>query len=339
MEIFSNHKRLYCTATGLFIFLTIVVTILPAINNQQDSDYVSLEQENQLTPEQIEGKKVYIANGCVACHTQQVRNIDMDKTWGDRPGLPTDYANNHRMSFLMNTATLMGTERTGPDLTNIGARQPSLDWHLLHLYQPRATVPQSIMPAYKFLFETKTKPGKNDVIVNLPDEYALKKGQVVVATKDALNLVAYLQSLKQKKLPDGTPVREFLYKSEKTTASGNSETSIELNGADLYAANCMSCHQQNGQGVKGAFPPLKDSPIVINDNPEMLVNIIMQGYNPRPEFAEMPPIGQNNNLSAEEITAIINHERTSWGNKARKVSVDEVRKIMESIKSEQKPLP
>lgn len=339
MEIFSNHKRLYCTATGLFILLTIVVTILPAIDNQQDSDYVSLEQENQLTPEQIEGKKVYISNGCVACHTQQVRNIDMDKTWGDRPGLPTDYANNHRMSFWMNTATLMGTERTGPDLTNIGVRQPSKDWHLLHLYQPRATVPQSIMPAYKFLFEIKAKPGKNDVIVNLPDEYALKKDQVVVATKDALNLVAYLQSLKQKKLPDGTPAREFLYKSEKTSTTGNSETSTALNGSDLYAANCMSCHQQNGEGVKGAFPALKNSPIVINDNPEMIVNIIMQGYNPRPEFAEMPAIGQNNNLTAEEITAIINHERTSWGNKARKVTVAEVIKIMEAIKSEQKPLP
>lgn len=338
MEIFSNHKRLYYTATGLFVLLTIVVTILPAINNQQDSDYISLEPGNQLTPEQLEGKKIYIANGCVACHTQQVRNIDMDKTWGDRPGLPTDYANNHRMSFWMNTATLMGTERTGPDLTNIGVRQPSLDWHLLHLYQPRAAVPQSIMPSYKFLFEIKAKPNKNDVIVNLPDEYAVKNGQVV-ATKEALNLVAYLQSLKQKKLPDGTPVREFLYKSEKTTATGSAATTNALNGSDLYAANCMACHQQNGQGVKGAFPPLKDSPIVNNDNPEMIVNIIMQGYNPRPEFAEMPPIGKNNNLSAEEITAIINHERTSWGNKARKVSVEEVKKIIESINSEQKLLP
>ena len=45
--------------------------------------------------------------------------------------------------------------RTGPDLLNIGARQPSVDWHLGHLYQPRAYVPGSIMPPYPFLFVIK----------------------------------------------------------------------------------------------------------------------------------------------------------------------------------------
>ena len=46
----------------------------------------------------------------------------------------------------------------------------------------------------------------------------------------------------------------------------------------------------------------------------------------------MPPVGLNNNLSAEEVTAIMNHERTSWGNRARKVTVEEVSKIMEFVK-------
>jgi cytochrome c oxidase cbb3-type subunit 2 len=83
------------------------------------------------------GKNVYIANGCVGCHTQQVRNVDMDKVWGERPGIAADYAGIKRTDFWRNTATLMGTERTGPDLTNIGKRQSSLAWNLLHLYTGR----------------------------------------------------------------------------------------------------------------------------------------------------------------------------------------------------------
>ena len=153
MEFFDNHKKLFRTALGLFVGLTIIVAIMPAINNQENNaplpGYEPLSQEAYL------GKKSFIANGCVACHTQQVRNVDMDNVWGSRPGIPADYAGISRTDFWTNTATLMGTERTGPDLTNIGSRQPSLAWNLLHLFQPRAVVEKSIMPAYPWLFEVK----------------------------------------------------------------------------------------------------------------------------------------------------------------------------------------
>jgi len=90
----------------------------------------------------------------------------------------------------------------------------------------------------------------------------------------------------------------------------------------------------NGEGLQGAFPPLKGSTIVLDDNPEVLINIIMKGYNAREEFAEMPAVGINNGLKPEEITAIINHERTSWGNNARKVSVAEVEKILTFLETQ-----
>ena len=77
---------------------------------------------------------------------------------------------------------------------NIGARQPSEQWHLGHLYQPRAYVPGSIMPSYPYLFELKPKAQEGDVVVQLPPEHA-PKGQVVVALPDAVELVRYLQSL------------------------------------------------------------------------------------------------------------------------------------------------
>lgn len=139
---------------------------------------------------QLEGRQSYIANGCMYCHSQQPRDVaqapDASRGWG-RPSVAGDYA--------YDTPHLLGTMRTGPDLLNIGARQPSRDWHLGHLYAPRAYSPGSIMPPYPYLFdirEGQAEPG--DVVVNLPPTFAVP-GQVVVATPEALALVEYLIAL------------------------------------------------------------------------------------------------------------------------------------------------
>jgi cytochrome c oxidase cbb3-type subunit 2 len=89
---------------------------------------------------------------------------------------------------------LLGTMRTGPDLFNIGARQPSMDWQLGHLYQPRAYVPGSIMPSYPYLFAVKDSAGVGDKVVALPPSAAPSHG-VVVATPAALDLARYLLAL------------------------------------------------------------------------------------------------------------------------------------------------
>lgn len=338
MEYFNNHKKLFLTALGLFVFLTILVAILPAWHNQKNN--APLPQAVALSDDALQGKALYVANGCVACHTQQVRNVDMDKMWGERPSIAADYADIHRTDIWRNTATLMGTERTGPDLASIGTRQPSIDWHLVHLFNPRIVVKQSIMPAYPWMFEIKEKPAKGDVVVNIPVEFMQGKQGKVVATKEALQIVVYLQALKQIKLPDGTPSPEFLYKREKKIAAGG-EAMQELDGKALFAANCQSCHQENGEGLKGAFPSLKGSKIVLDDDVETMVNIIMNGYNGRAQegLPPMPSIGTNNNLTPEEVAAIMNHEKTSWGNSAKKVNADDIKKVMELIKLQKPAAP
>jgi len=328
MEYFNNYKRLYLTALGLFVSLTFMVAILPALTNQKNNGL--LPGYELPSEDEIAGKALYISNGCMACHTQQVRNVAMDEKWGSRPGLPADYAGMHRQDFWRNTATLMGTERTGPDLTDIGNRQPSSDWQLLHLYQPRAVVKESIMPAYSWLFTEKTKPERGDTEVQVPDEFKNRVTGKIIATKEALQLVAYLKSLRQIKIYDNTVNVDFLYKKngKLTKGSGGMDK-----GKALYATNCQSCHQSNGEGLKGAFPPLKGSPIVMNDNPELYITIIMKGYDAREEYGAMPAVGNNANLTAEQVTDIIAHERSSWGNKARKIPVTEVQKIMDFIKA------
>mgnify|MGYP003389990520 FL=1 len=330
MEFFDNHKKLFGTALGLFLWLTFVVAILPAINNQKNN--APLPKATPLTSSQTAGKNIFIANGCVACHTQQVRNVDMDNVWGSRPGIPADYAGISRTDFWTNTATLMGTERTGPDLTNIGSRQPSLAWNLLHLYQPRAVVEKSIMPAYPWLFELKNELGEKDVEVVVPDAYRKGISGRIVATQEALQLVAYLQSLKQTPLPDGKLPMEFLYKKKEIPVVVNGNNANLPDGKLLYTNNCMSCHQANGEGLKGAFPSLKGSPIVLGNDLELFVNIIMLGYDARPEYAVMNAVGLDNNLTPEEVTAIINNKKTSWGNNAKTVTPEEVKKLMDFIK-------
>lgn len=329
MDFFNNHKKLFRTALALFIGLTLVVAIIPAIKNQNNNaplpNYIPLSAQAQL------GKESFIANGCVACHTQQVRNVDMDKVWGTRPGIAADYAGNTRQDFWRNTATLMGTERTGPDLTNVGSRQPSLAWNLLHLYQPRAVVEKSIMPAYPWLFEIKGELAKGDVEVVVPDAYRKGVKGKIIAKTEAIQLIAYLQSLKQVALPDGKMPMEFLYKKKEVSIAAAGGKLNLPDGQALYTQNCSSCHQGNGEGLKGAFPPLKGSPIVLGEDLDLFVNIIMKGYDARPEYAVMNAVGTDNNLSAEEITAIINHEKTSWGNAAKTVTPEEVKKIIDFI--------
>jgi cytochrome c oxidase cbb3-type subunit II len=115
------------------------------------------------TAAELRGREVYIANGCVYCHSQQPRAAsfapDDKRGWG-RASVAGDYA--------YDTPHLLGTMRTGPDLLNIGVRQPSDQWHLGHLYQPRAYVPGSIMPAYPYLFQAKDKVDAGEVTVSLP---------------------------------------------------------------------------------------------------------------------------------------------------------------------------
>ncbi|MEJ7768047.1 MAG: cbb3-type cytochrome c oxidase subunit II [Chitinophagaceae bacterium] len=108
MNIFNNHIKLYTIAGLLFLTLTFLTAIQPALNNQRNNG--PLPGTKPLTGDALAGKHIYISEGCVGCHTHQVRNVDMDKVFGSRPGMAADYANMHRMNVWVNTATLMGTE-------------------------------------------------------------------------------------------------------------------------------------------------------------------------------------------------------------------------------------
>ncbi|WP_111414552.1 cbb3-type cytochrome c oxidase subunit II [Billgrantia lactosivorans] len=176
-------------AVAILASATLMLVIVPGIQIHQQQASEELEP---YTEQELAGREQYISLGCVYCHTQQPRSpeqtlADAAQGWG-RASVAADY--------VYDKPHQLGTMRTGPDLLNVGARLPSIEWHLTHLYQPRAIFDWSIMPAYPFLFELKEEAVADDVVVKLPSEYR-PEGKVVVATQEALDLSAYLISLKR----------------------------------------------------------------------------------------------------------------------------------------------
>ncbi|PZX50679.1 cytochrome c oxidase cbb3-type subunit 2 [Algoriphagus ratkowskyi] len=332
--MFNFHKNLnslVLTAFLVFLGLSMLVSVIPAFQLQKTEPLPTMTEP---TEDELQGLRVYVGENCMACHTQQVRNIEMDQTWGDRPSIPSDYYySKQRMNVWQQSPSVLGSERTGPDLTNIGKRQPGQDWHLMHLYNPRIVVKESIMPGYPWMFEEKSpdQVKEKDVIVSVPSEYLSHPDNKVVASKQVMQLVNYLQSLKQSDMP-GMDATAFIPSTKKKIAASSASVDGEAvlpDGLKLYDQTCAACHQSNGQGIPGAFPSIAGSQIVNDDNPETLIRIVLQGYDARPEFGAMPSFAAQ--LSDEEIAAILNHERSSWGNSAKKVTAEQVTKIRELV--------
>jgi cytochrome c oxidase cbb3-type subunit 2 len=267
-----------------------------------------------LTALEAQGREVYVANGCSYCHTQQVRPLDEDKVFG-RPSAASD--------FKYQTPELLGSERTGPDLTNIGVRQPSPVWQYIHLYDPRAVVPESIMPSFAWLFEVVDRAPGGVTPVPLPPAYAPEHG-VVVPTREAQALIAYLAALRQppwagsEGATAGTASAATAENSTAPVGAAALAGGYDLaKGASLYTANCSACHQANGEGLPGAFPPLKGNVAVNDDDATTHIHVVLRGLQAARVGgvvygATMPPFAAM--LSDADVADIIDYERSSWGN-------------------------
>jgi cytochrome c oxidase cbb3-type subunit 2 len=183
----TNHRAIVAVAIIVFFVLTLVMAILPALREQTFSAPAGVKPREG---DEERGRQVFMREGCGFCHTQFVRDLPMDRPYG-RPSQPGDYA--------LENPPMLGTQRTGPDLSDVGTRQPSEVWHLIHLYDPRAVVPQSVMPAYRWYFIEKNQADPGDVIAPIPAGSA-PSGKVIVAGPDAKALLRYLLSLKQPKV-------------------------------------------------------------------------------------------------------------------------------------------
>jgi len=180
----NNVWSLVGVSALVYGVLAVVMGVIPGMVLSSSSPTPGLKP---LTPAEERGRATYVSEGCAYCHTQNVRPLQQDLVFG-RPSVAGDYA--------YSTPELLSDHRNGPDLTNIGARQPSMTWQYIHLWNPRAVVHDSIMPRYPWLFEVKSARQAGDDVVPIPAGFSAPN-EVVVTTELSRDLVAYLESLKQ----------------------------------------------------------------------------------------------------------------------------------------------
>jgi cytochrome c oxidase cbb3-type subunit I/II len=141
------HRRLESRPVQ-FSALVLVVILIGGIieyvpTTLVESNVPTIESVKPYTPLEIEGRDIYIAEGCNNCHSQMIRPFRSET---ERYG---EYSK--AGEFVYDHPFLWGSKRTGPDLHRLGGKYPD-SWHIRHTYDPTSTSPGSIMPAYTWLY-------------------------------------------------------------------------------------------------------------------------------------------------------------------------------------------
>lgn len=184
---------------GLLVVLILVVIsfgglaeVVPLFFQEQTNEPV--EGLEPLSALELEGRRIYRREGCVSCHSQMIRPFRAETERYGHYNVAGEGV--YEYNFLW------GSKRTGPDLARVGERY-SDDWHRAHLYNPRDVVPESIMPAYPWLFEDtvdgESTPAKMRSLQTLGVPYTDEKIEnstaEVKGTQEITALIAYLQQL------------------------------------------------------------------------------------------------------------------------------------------------
>ncbi|HLW41914.1 MAG TPA: cytochrome-c oxidase, cbb3-type subunit I [Flavobacterium sp.] len=127
-----------------------VVQIIPTL--VVESNIPTIASVKPYTPLEVEGRDLYIREGCVGCHSQMVRPFRSEVERYGEYSKSGEYVYDHPF--------LWGSKRTGPDLHRLGGKYND-NWHFNHMYDPQSTSPGSIMPAYKWLFDNKAMDFSN----------------------------------------------------------------------------------------------------------------------------------------------------------------------------------
>jgi len=140
------HRKLERSTIGFVLAIVVVASIGGLVEIAPlftiDETVEEVQDMRVYTPLELAGRNIYIREGCYACHSQMIRTLrDEVERYGPY-SLAVESQYDHPM--------LWGSKRTGPDLARVGGKY-SDEWHVAHLVDPRAVVPESKMPAYAWL--------------------------------------------------------------------------------------------------------------------------------------------------------------------------------------------
>jgi cbb3-type cytochrome c oxidase subunit II len=192
------------------------------------------------------GKSVYMANGCVYCHSQAIRSIDQD-LGSERIARAGDYVEDRPI--------LLGSERTGPDLSQEGGEHPD-DWHLAHFANPRYPRPNSLMPPFAFLGKEKIR-----LLISYVQALGMKDADRRVSRQEywkAEAIKAYEAGPEanvkwlHSHVPEGWRKIPNPYL---TTAAGL------VRGHKTFQEFCIGCHGPVGDGMGPAQPYIYPPPL------------------------------------------------------------------------------
>ena len=198
------------------------------------------------TPLQLEGRDIYIREGCNNCHTQTVRPLLAEV---ERYG---EYSKSGE--FVYDQPFLWGSRRTGPDLARIGGKYPDV-WHYKHMIAPQSMVPRSNMPKYAFLQQPLDTTLSERKMKALGFPYASTDLAALKGKTELDAMVAYLQKL-------GSDIA--WRKAAQTVTVGElkslftPDAAVIAEGKAIYAQNCAQCHGSDLLG--GIGPALADNP-------------------------------------------------------------------------------
>ncbi|MAQ84402.1 cytochrome-c oxidase, cbb3-type subunit II [Psychromarinibacter halotolerans] len=147
--ILDRHKILEKNATLLLVFSFLVVTIGGIVEIAPlfylENTIEEVEGVRPYSPLELEGRNVYIREGCYVCHSQMIRPMRDEVERYGHYSLAAESMYDHPFQW--------GSKRTGPDLARVGGRYSDA-WHVAHLVDPQSVVPESVMPKYGFLKNT-----------------------------------------------------------------------------------------------------------------------------------------------------------------------------------------
>ena len=300
------------------------------------------------------GAKEYLSLGCVTCHTQQVRTIDagfdVERGWGKRPSVPRDY--------ILQKEVLLGHNRVGPDLANIGLRGYTREWLHKHLFNPQILVEGSICQPSPFLYDISNE--RSSGAINADNKADDNVSTIFIKPSLRANrIVSYLQSLKQDyELPEMSFIEtqdeddtEDIKLAEVGTAKDDQVglptwlADQIASGKEIYSkitpggGMCVACHLPNGLGQPGAIPPLDRSDWVLGDK-ERLIKISIHGLmgevvvNEEKYVGVMQGFGQplGSPLNDQQIADVLTYIRNEWGNSVSAISPEEVKAVRDSEK-------
>ena len=222
--------------------MVLVVVYTPFVTRHKEPS----ELFRSRSVEEATGRSIYIANGCVYCHSQSVRTID----WGhgaERIAQAGDY--------VADKPILLGSERTGPDLSQEGGEHPD-DWQIAHFMSPRYTRPNSIMPSFVFLgrgtLDTLTRYVQSLGLRNADrrtERQRFWKQQSISAFEGGPEAnVAWLHG----HVPEGW----------RTVPDPYPTTDADLaRGHKIFQEFCIGCHGPVGDGMGPAQPYLYPPPL------------------------------------------------------------------------------